>query len=62
MNQGYAILESRLDITVEQTDPGFGVTVPVATKGGTPITGVALEEFDIESNASPMQCSLSDCL
>ena len=59
MNQGYAILESGWDITVEQTDPGFGVTVPIATKGGKPITGVALEEFDIDSNASPSTQSLS---
>jgi hypothetical protein len=59
MNQGYAILESGWDITVEQTDPGFGVTVPVATEGGKPITGVALEEFDIDSNASPSTQSLS---
>ncbi len=59
MNQGYAILESGWDITVEQTDPGFGVTVPVATKGGKPITGVALEEFDIDSNANPSTESLS---
>jgi hypothetical protein len=59
MNQGYAILESGSDITVEQTDPGFGVTVPVPTKGRKPITGVALEEFDIDSNASPSTQPLS---
>jgi hypothetical protein len=59
MNQGYAILESGWDITVEQTDPGFGVTVPVAARGGKPIAGVALEEFDIDSNASPSTQSLS---
>jgi hypothetical protein len=59
MNQGYAILESGWDITVAQTDPGFGVTVPVATKGGNPITGVALEEFDIDSSGSPSTQSLS---
>jgi Alpha/beta hydrolase domain len=52
MNQGYMVLESGWDITVGQTDPGFGVTVPVATEGGKPITGVALEEFDIDSNTS----------
>jgi Alpha/beta hydrolase domain len=59
MNQGYAILESGWDITVAPTDPGFGVTVPVATKGGKPITGAALEEFDIDSNASLSTQSLS---
>ena len=32
-----------------RTDAGFGVTVPVATNGGTPITGPATEEFDINS-------------
>jgi hypothetical protein len=53
MNQGYALLESGWDITVGQTDPGFGVTVPVATKGGKPITGVALEEFDIDVTSTP---------
>jgi hypothetical protein len=53
MNLGYALLESGWDITVGQTDPGFGVTVPVATKGGKPITGVALEEFDIDVTSSP---------
>src|SRR5262249_58001527 len=46
-------------ITVEQTDPGFGVTVPVATTGGKPITGVALEEFDIDSNGTPGTETLS---
>ena len=53
MNQGYALLDSGWDITVGQTDPGFGVTVPVATKGGKPITGVALEEFDIDVTSTP---------
>ena len=53
MNQSYAILESGWDITVGQSDPGFGVTVPVATQGGKPITGPALEEFDIDVTNNP---------
>ena len=53
MNQGYAILESGWDITVAQTDPGFGVTVPVATNHGKPITGPATEEFDIDVTNNP---------
>src|ERR1700749_4673862 len=53
MNQGYALLERGWDITVGQADPGFGVTVPVATNGGKPITGVALEEFDIDVTSNP---------
>jgi Alpha/beta hydrolase domain len=53
MNQGYAILESGWDITVAQTDAGFGVTVPIATHGGKPITGPATEEFDIDVTNNP---------
>ena len=53
MNQGYAILESGWDITVGQSDAGFGVTVPVATKGGKAITGPATEEFDIDTTSNP---------
>jgi hypothetical protein len=61
MNEGYSILESGWDITVAQNDPngGFGVTVPVATKGGKPITGPATEEFDIDSNATSATESLT---
>ena len=61
MNQGYSILASGWDITVGQNDPngGFGVTVPVATKGGTPITGPATEEFDIDSGTMPATEPLS---
>ena len=53
MNQGYAILESGWDITVGQSDPGFGVTVPIATDRGKPITGPATEEFDIDVTNNP---------
>jgi hypothetical protein len=53
MNQGYAILESGWDITVGQSDAGFGVTVPVTTKGGKAITGPATEEFDIDTTNNP---------
>ena len=53
MNQGYAILESGWDITVAQTDPGFGVTVPIVTNRGKPITGPATEEFDIDVTNTP---------
>jgi 6-phosphogluconolactonase (cycloisomerase 2 family) len=35
------------------------VTVPVASNGGKPITGPALEEFDIDANASPATEPLS---
>ena len=59
MNQGYTILESGWDITVGQGGSGFGVTVPVASNGDKPITGVALEEFDIDFNATPATESLS---
>lgn len=61
MNQGYSILESGWDITVGQNDPngGFGVSVPVATKGGQPITGPATEEFDIDSGSMPATEPLS---
>jgi hypothetical protein len=55
MNEGYSILETGWDITVAQGDPTglFGVTVPVVTKGKKPITGVALEEFDIDAGSMP---------
>jgi hypothetical protein len=59
MNLGYTILESGWDITVAQGGSGFGVTVPIATNGGKPITGPALEEFDIDANASPATEPLS---
>jgi hypothetical protein len=53
MNEGYSLLESGWDITVAQGGSGFGVTVPVATKGGNVITGPAVEEFDIDVTANP---------
>ncbi len=55
MNEGYSILETGWDITVAQGDPGggFGVTLPVVTKGKKPITGVAVEEFDIDAGSTP---------
>ena len=55
MNQGYTVLESGWDITVAQNSSGggFGVTVPVASRGKQPITGVALEEFDIDTSTPP---------
>ena len=61
MNEGYSILETGWDITVNQNDPngGFGVTVPVAIKGGVPITGPATEEFDIDAGSMPASEALS---
>jgi hypothetical protein len=55
MNEGYSILETGWDITVAQGDPGggFGINVPVVSKGKKSITGAALEEFDIDAGSTP---------
>lgn len=51
MNQGYTIVEGSWDISAAPS--GFSVRFPVATNDGATITGVALEEFVIDKNATP---------
>jgi alpha/beta hydrolase family protein len=54
MNQGYTVVEAAWDITVSQSSAGFGVTFPVARNpDGSSITGIALEEFVVDKNATP---------
>jgi len=54
MNQGYTLVEGAWDIAVSQSKAGFGVTFPVARNpDGSSITGIALEEFVVDKNATP---------
>lgn len=52
MNQGYTLVEGAWDISAPST--GFAVQFPIATNpDASVITGIALEEFDIDKNATP---------
>jgi hypothetical protein len=52
MSQGYTLVEGAWDIAAPGT--GFAVTFPIATNpDGSIITGIALEEFVVDKNASP---------
>jgi len=61
MNQGYTLVEAAWDITaIQSVSPAlFGVTFPVAVNDdGSPITGRSVEEFDIDTNATPSSVAL----
>ena len=52
MTQGYTLVEGAWEITAPQT--GFAVRFPIAKNpDGSIITGIALEEFVIDKNATP---------
>jgi Alpha/beta hydrolase domain len=52
MNQGYTIVEASWDIAAAPS--GFTVRLPIATNpDGSTLTGIALEEFVIDKNATP---------
>lgn len=48
MNEGYTIVEVGWDLSAPQGGPLFGITLPVATQHGAPITGPATEELVVD--------------